>query len=121
MRESLLLILDENGDFPAPEKKEKHYIPIDFTLVNEDSEHFVKTYVGMATIDTLGEERYLKVNAEEMVECFVNGSFAGVSLWNTHEFNLANHLKLGENTVTLKVTGNAANRFTDHRIEYGLF
>lgn len=120
-RDSLVLILDENGDFPAPEKKEKHYIPIDFTLVNEDSEHFVKTYVGMATIDTLTEERYLKVNAEEMVECFVDGELVDVSLWNTHEFNLTNHLKLGKNTVMLKVTGNAANRFTERRIEYGLY
>ena len=120
VRESLLLILDENGDFPAPEKKEKHYISLDFTLTSEDCESFVKTYIGTLKVDALEENRYLKVNAEEMVECFVNGSFVGVSLWNTHEFNLTNHLKPGENTVTLKVTGNAANRFTDHRIEYGL-
>ena len=55
-----------------------------------------------------------------MVECFVNGTFVDFSLWNAHEFKLTGHLKAGENTVVLKVTGNAANRFTEHRIAYGL-
>ena len=119
-RESLILILDEKGDFPAPERKTRKLASVDFILTDNDTERFVKTYVGTLSANSLDENLYISVNAEEMVECFVNGSFVGVSLWNTHEFNLDPYLKNGENTITLKVTGNAANRFTDHRIEYGL-
>jgi len=55
-----------------------------------------------------------------MVECYVNGIFCGVSLWNKHEFYLSPYLKKGVNTIELKVTGSAVNRFTSHRVDYGL-
>ena len=119
-RESLLLLLDECGNFPAPKKPEKRYATVDFTLISDDVSTYTKTYVGSLHADDGENNTYLKVRAEEMVECFANGEFVGVSLWNTHEFNLAKHLKKGENKLMLKVTGNAANRYTNHKIEYGL-
>lgn len=121
VRESLLLIIDENGDFEAPESSEKHFVDLDLTLESDDVESFTKTYTGTLNCDKKdGSEIWLRVNAEEMAKCFVNGEFVGVSLWSTHKFNLTKKLRNGENTVMLKVTGNAANRFTEHRIPYGL-
>ena len=120
-RESLLLILNENGDFPAKKKAKKRYVNLDFTLVSDDKARFVKTYIGNLIADKTDEcEIWLSTDAEEMVECFIGGEFVGVSLWNTHKFNLTSYLHCGENAVMLRVTGNAANRFTNHRIEYGL-
>lgn len=115
-----MLLLDECGNFPAPKKPEKRYATVDFTLISDDVSTYTKTYVGSLHADDGENNTHLKVRAEEMVECFANGEFVGVSLWNTHEFNLAKHLKKGENKLMLKVTGNAANRYTNHKIEYGL-
>ena len=118
-RESLLLILDEEGKFEADYKKEKRYIEAEFTLDSDDKELFVKTY--KATVN-VGEKDnlWIKVKADEMAECFVNGSFAGVSFWNEHEFEISDFVKEGNNEIILKVTGNASNRFTENTIEYGL-
>lgn len=118
-RESLLLILDEEGKFEADYKKEKCYIEAEFTLDSDDKELFVKTY--KATVN-VGEKDnlWIKVKADEMAECFVNGSFAGVSFWNEHEFEISDFVKEEDNEIILKVTGNASNRFTENTIEYGL-
>lgn len=120
-RESLLLILDCNGTFDAPLQKEKEYASVDFKPIDHDEINHVKTYVGRLNADTENKENlWISVAAEEMVECFVNGHFIGFSLWNKHEFNVAPYLQRGDNEILLKVTGNAANRFTDHKIPYGL-
>ena len=120
-RESLLLILDSNGTFDAPKKASRKYVTVDFDLVSEDTELFVKTYEGKLDYDGTGsDEIWISVTGEEMVECFVNSIFVDFSLLNAHKFNITRHLSAGENTVMLKFTGNAANRFTDHRIKYGL-
>lgn len=120
-RESLLLVLDDTREIDAPPPPEKHYAEVDFTLLTEDEERFVKTYVGTLTVKE-GDyrPRWIRVEAEEMVECFVNGRFAGFSLWNPHEPELTDLLEAGDNEIILRVTGNAANRFTPHRIAYGL-
>ena len=119
-RESLLLILDETGCFDAPCAGEKKDIQVAFTLTEEDPVNFVKTYQGHLTLDKEDENLWIRVNAEEMVECFACGRYVGFSLWNPHAFNLSGYVKTGENEIVLKVTGNAANRFTGHRIKYGL-
>ena len=120
-RESRLLILDGEGKFDAPAPREKHFVSVDFTLTEDDLTKYKKTYSGILNVDQVDSDSlWLAVSAEEMVECFVNGDFAGFSLWNTHQFNLSPYLKCGENDILLKVTGNAANRFTNHKIQYGL-
>ena len=119
-RESLLLLLDEKGEVDLPMKKERQYLPVEFALVDEDKKNFVKTYRGMVSLETVEPELWISVQGEEMVECWVNGEFVGFHLWNPHAFALSKALRPGENEILLKVTGNAANRFTDHRIEYGL-
>ena len=120
-RESLLLILDENGDFEAPEPIKKNYVNVDFKLISENKSQFSKTYKGMLNIDTLPEDNIMiSVKTEEMAECFVNDSFAGFSLWNSHEFDLTKFIRQGLNEITLVVTGNASNRFSSHRTYYGL-
>ncbi len=114
-RESVLIIAG-SGDFPK--ETEKLYADIDFELTSEESESFVKYYKG----EYCGkkENLYISVSAEEMVECFVNGEYAGFSLWNEHEFYISPYLLEGVNIIELKITGNAANRFSDSSIAYGL-
>ncbi|MBR5870188.1 MAG: hypothetical protein IKZ09_04060 [Clostridia bacterium] len=120
-RESVLYILDDKGDFAAPAKRSRTYAQAAFDLVSSDEARFVKTYEGVINIsEETTDDLYIAVRAEEMVECFVNGVFADVSLWNMHRFRISDHIKPGENRIVLRVTGNAANRFTDHRIAYGL-
>ena len=81
----------------------------------------MKTYTGVLTVDESEQDAlWLQVHAEEMVECFVNDCFVDVSLWNPHQFRISDYVKQGENSITLKVTGSAANRFTGHRIAYGV-
>lgn len=112
-RESVLIMLGQE-DYPT--EREKKYAEISFKLISEDK--LVKTYSG--EYSGIQDDLYICVSAEEMVECFVNGSFCGFSLWNRHEFCISPHLTDGINTVELKVTGSAANKFTDSTIEYGL-
>ncbi len=114
-RESVLIIAG-GGNFPA--EVEKQYAKIDFKLASEDAESFVKYYKGKYCEKK--ENLYISVSAEEMVECFVNGEYAGFSLWNDHEFYISPYLADGNNVIELKVTGNAANRFSDSSIAYGL-
>lgn len=59
------------------------------------------------------------VMAEEMVECYCNGSFVDVSFWGTHRFEVAN-LRRGENEIRLAITGNAANIYENAKIPFGL-
>ncbi len=119
--ESLLLILDSNNDLSIPKMKKKTYLDVKFSLVSEDKKNYVKTYQGALYINKdIKESLWIRVDAEEMVECFVNGCFADVSLWKMHEFDLTDLLKDGENTIIIKVTGNASNRFTDFKTTYGL-
>ena len=120
-RESLLLLLDDHDELKAPYKRSRKFADVDFSLVSDDGEKFTKTYAGTLTLKSVSiEETWIAVYAEEMVECFVNGEYVDVSLWNRHEFNISNHIKSGENQIVLKVTGNAANRYSGCSIEYGL-
>lgn len=66
-----------------------------------------------------GDECFF-VRAQEMVECWCNGSFAGVSLWGEHRFEIGGLLKPGRNEIRLVVTGNAANIYEKAGIPFGL-
>ena len=120
-RESRLLILDPLGSIAAPRRPQRRYVQVGLSFVSEDTAAYVKTYTGtlIATREE-GESAWLRVTGEEMAECYVNGRFVDASLWSPHEFDLSGYLTEGENTVTVRITGNAANRFTDRRIAYGL-
>ncbi len=61
-----------------------------------------------------------EVSGTEMVECWCNGRFAGVSFWGKHRFETGQYMDAGENEVRLKVTGNAANLYGNREIAYGL-
>ena len=120
-RESLLLLLDETGTFPAQPPVSADRVSPVFTLLSQDEEQYVKTYHSLLSVETLPNKPVIfSVQAEEMTECFVNGTFVGFSLWNPHTFEISRYLKEGENEILLRVTGNAANRYGDHPIAYGL-
>lgn len=118
-RESILVMIDREGTPFAYPEEEKTYLTPEFSLEKTDEEDFIKDYRAKVTVDDI-KGRYLTLHAEEMVECFVNGFFAGVSFWNEHEFYLSPYLKAGENDIRLRITGSAVNRYTDQRIDYGL-
>lgn len=117
-RESVLILLDR-GENSIPYEKEKEYVKADFIIKDEDAKEFVKTYTAKIP-DGKRENLYIKFKAEEMAECYVNGVYAGFSLWNEHEFYISPYLKDKDNIVSVKITGSAANRYTDNKIDYGL-
>ncbi len=100
-RESALLFLTED-DLDFSEEEEKNYAELNFVLTDVDDENLVKTYKGtyFGTADNL----YIRVWANDMVECFVNGSFCGFSLWNEHKFCISPFLRDGENKIELKIS-----------------
>ena len=118
-RESITIIVDAESKAKEFSEPSKVYVNPEFTLVSDDEEQFVKTYEAEITLEDT-ENVYLKVNGEEMAECFVNANIAGFSLWNEHEFYLTPYLKKGVNKIVIKMTASAVNRFTDHRFEYGI-
>ena len=76
-RESVLLLVDEEGTPCATSEAEREYLSLAFALIEEDAVNFVKTY--RATVSTERRENaWISLRAEEsdMVECFVNGHFA---------------------------------------------
>ena len=81
---------------------------------------YKKTYVAEYIAEEITGNEVIEVTAEEMLECFCNGKFAGVSFWSTHRFDCGELLKPGINEIKFIVTGNAANRYTEHRIPYGI-
>lgn len=119
-RESLLVIVDSEREAKSFEEKKKTYINPDFKLILENQEEFTKTYCAKVRCDSV-ENIYIKAKGEEMAECFVNSQFAGFSLWNDHEFYISPYLTDGENTIEIKMTGSAVNRFTEHKKNYGLW
>lgn len=118
-RESVLILIDKDGECDNSICTEKEYIKPQFELLNDDKREFVKYYKAVINSD-VKENLYISIKAEEMVECFVNGKLAGFSLWNDHEFYISPYLVNGENTIELRVTGSAVNRFTQHTKDYGL-
>ncbi|MDP4133727.1 MAG: hypothetical protein Q8882_06920 [Bacillota bacterium] len=118
-RQSICIMIDPDAKDCLDVWSQKEYVNPEFELIEDDKSSFIKKY--QAKFCCQGTENlYINVKAEEMVECYINGSFAGFSLWNDHEFFIKPYIKKGENQVELSVTGSAVNRFTDQKIEYGL-
>ncbi|MBE7025330.1 MAG: hypothetical protein E7408_04680 [Ruminococcaceae bacterium] len=118
-RESILIVVDSENQAKWVPEHEKNYIDVQFKMISENCKEFSKTYSGTVNC-TETDNMYIKVTGEEMAECFVNEKFAGFSLWNAHEFYLTPYLKKGENIIEIKMTGSAVNRFTEHRMDYGI-
>lgn len=121
-RQSILLICsDEQCDeLPVYSGREIINLTDKAVLAGEDTKLFTKEYVAHYNAAAVTGKEIIAVTAEEMVECWCNGSFAGVSFWNTHCFDCGSLLHCGDNEIKFVVTGNAANRYTDNRIEYGI-
>ncbi len=109
-RESTLLLFDPDGALraqPAPAETPLPAIALALTRA-EDNRH---TYTGVYAAPAVTGGETWTVHADEMVECYVNGSLAGVSFWNPHRFAVGPFLRRGENELTLVVTGSVANRY----------
>lgn len=66
-----------------------------------------------------GEEVF-EADGEELAECYCNGKFAGVSFFAPHRFAIGPFLRTGENELRLVFTGNAANKYDNAGLFYGL-
>jgi len=63
---------------------------------------------------------YFRVRGEEMAECLCNGTAAGVSFYGPHSFRIGPLLKVGENEIRVRFTGNAVNLYGTERVPFGL-
>ena len=119
-RESLLLFACESEAAWAvlPEKRVPPRLCPSFALTEEKPEAIQKIYTAsLPHQDTAGT---VSVQAEEMAELYVNGSFVGVSFWNPHVFLLpAGTLNQAQNDLRLIVTGSKANQY-GRPVPYGL-
>lgn len=121
-KESRLLICTLDDCTELEMRKEEKIINLTnkAVLVNEDTAFYKKTYIAEYVAEDITGNEVIEITAEEMAECFCNGEFAGVSFWNTHRFECADLLRPGVNEIKFVVTGNAANRYTEHKILYGI-
>ncbi len=121
-RGSLLIICADEDTGMLQFKPAENVVDItdSLELICEKEDIFEKTYAMNYNIDKPEGNEVFSVTAEEMVECWCNGSFVGVSFYNKHKFECGPFLKEGDNDIKLVVTGNAANRYTDNRIPYGI-
>ncbi len=118
-RESRLIVVDSESEPRRFEDPKPVTVDIRLREAVRDDSAFSITYEGEYIWDGTTDAS-ICLQGEEMAECFVNGKFAGFSLWNEHEFRLTPHLHPGANRITVRFTGSAVNRFTEHRTEYGL-
>lgn len=115
----LFLIPDEPAGIKAEQVPEEAGDWTEYFILVEKGGNKASYYFCYQTAEVSGMESFT-VHGEEMIECFVNGRFAGVSFWNTHRFHVGPYLQTGENEIWLKVTGNAANLYGKADIWYGL-
>jgi hypothetical protein len=123
MYESLLIVLDKSGTVSAaqpPEPNIMNEMLANLRLESHDKKAIKKTYLADYSAESAAGNEAISVEAEEMVECFCNGSFAGVSFWNPHTFTIGSFLIKGQNQIKLIVTGSIANRYSNTAIPYGL-
>lgn len=118
--ESMLILLDsKEGKYP-PMPERTRIDGLDFAMTEQDGENFVKTYTAEYIKNSNTKNEYFEISCEEMAECYVNGKFCGVSFFN-HSFDIGDCLKEGKNTITLRITGSIANKYSDKDIPYGLY
>lgn len=91
-----------------------------FKLSNHDQQNYRKTYTATYEAQLIKGDEVFEVTGEEMVECYCNGVFAGVSFFGSHQFHIGKYLQTGENEIKLVLTGNIANKYSDKEIAYGI-
>ena len=119
-RESLLLFAVESKALwdNLSEKLETPYIVPDFTLAEEHAEALQKVY--FADLACQENAVTIIVQAEEMAELYVNGSFLDASFWNPHRFLIpGGMLNQKSNELRLVVTGSKANQY-GKPVAYGI-
>lgn len=121
-RESVLIISADDDISTLPYKAEANVIDVTdrLELICDKEDIFEKTYAMNYNVDSPVGNEVLSVTAEEMAECWCNGRFIGVSFYNKHKFECGPFLNAGDNAIKIVVTGNAANRYTENRIPYGI-
>lgn len=117
-RQSLVILLDVDHVFSAPEKKERVWLDLHFALQSEGDNQ--KVYEAVCHVDEPNRAATLGLEGEEMAECYCNGRFAGASFWSPHEFQIGPLMKPGENDIRVVFTGSAANRFATDTIPFGM-
>jgi len=118
-----LLIVVTSDMAGIPEKLEMPHLgdlSQAFQLVNESEADITKTYLATYQAEMPIENATFEIHGEEMAECFINGQFAGVSFASPHQFNTQSFMKKGDNEIKLIMTGNIANRYSEHKIPYGI-
>lgn len=121
--ESTLLLFDKKGTVKAAPKPvsvihNEMLKQIQFICHNTDLHK--KIYQSEYLAERVEGNEAIRVEAEEMVECYCNGRFIGASFWGPHIFSVGSALKEGKNQIQLIVTGNIANRYSGTFIPYGL-
>ena len=122
-RESRLFLFDPSETVSAPclpNPKSSHDLRLDLRMIHNDPSFCQKTYTAQFHLAQVLRDETIRIKAEEMAECYCNGSFVGVSFWNPHVFDVGRYLKTGENEIRILITGNSANRFSDQQIPYGI-
>ncbi len=92
--------------------------PEAFRLVCDGPGAYQKTY--RAEVPASGEDLLICIEAEEMVEAFVNGKFVDAAFWKPQRLRVpCGELHMDSNEITLRVTGSIANRYGTY-VPYGM-
>lgn len=117
--ETVLIIIGDAGELEEkPEVTFLGNLTETFKCVKDENNQ--KLYTANLQVDKVEGNEVFEVVGEEMVECYCNGEFVGVSFWNNHSFSIGKWLQTGDNEIKLRVTGNIANIYTNEKIPYGL-
>lgn len=121
-RETVLIMMDETGAFDSLTGSK----PVDVTGMTDNlrlaemKDNHAVYYMELPVKSVVGTE-VIHVEADEMVECYVNGELADVGFWSPYWLRVGHLLKQGNNEIKLVVTGNAANIYCDAGLQYGLY
>jgi len=119
--ESLLVVIsEEEMSRTEPLKTTIGDLTDQFQLMSQNNIQFKKTYLAAYEVPCIKGNETFFIRGEEMAECFCNGEFAGVSFASPHYFHIGKFLQVGPNELKVVLTGNAANKFGNVTIPYGL-
>lgn len=120
--ESQLILISEE-QLPEEEILEEPLIVTlnhPWTMVGENKDKIQKIYETSYECGSYNGRETITVDGEEMIECYCNGTFVGVSFFAPHRFQIGAALVPEKNELKLVVTGNIANRYAGLEIPYGV-
>lgn len=123
--ETVLILVNAQADaLPVrtemPAKERESYVDFTDRFALTEKKDNEAVYTCSFQKADLKEAQGFFVEASEMVECYCNGTFAGVSFWGKHFFKVSDLLKEGTNECRLVCTGNAANIYENASIPFGI-